>query len=317
MKKGILVLAIIGVCVLLIAPIWAYIIVPPQLIMPEDVNESVTYTGEASMANPANLSQVAGPFDLKIERTYKGVDTVKGGDVLIIDESAVVTIDSPMTPPVTESFKLAVDRESYEHLNEDGDDWDWARYGRFTFGLHPEKKDIEFWLHDINDTVTAKYDGTHTYKGIDVIKYSMTETGPVTKNEVLVTQYAGMAYYYANSVLNGLNYNEDSWVYVDEVSGMIVYIERNIEFSGDVTNIATQETNNVMFSKMSYQFDEATSKDLIDEAKEADDNIQLYESTIPILLLVIGGGMLIVCAVLQVRRYKKAKTPQEELPAQT
>jgi hypothetical protein len=41
MKRASLVLAIIGVCVLLIAPIWAYIIVPPQLIMPENVDESV------------------------------------------------------------------------------------------------------------------------------------------------------------------------------------------------------------------------------------------------------------------------------------
>jgi hypothetical protein len=302
--------------VLLIAPIWAYIIVPPQLIMPENVDESVTYTGETYMANPADLTQEMGPFDLEIERTYEGVDTVKDGEVLIIDESATVTIASPMTPePQLETFKMAVDRESYEHLNEDGDSWDHARQGKFAFGPHPEKKDLEFWLHDINDTVTAEYSGTTTYKGLDVIEYSMSETGPVTKNTELVTTYTGMAYYYGNGILNELDYTEDSRVYVDEVSGMIVYIDRNIEFSGDVLFLATNETKTVTFSKMSYQFDDETTKDLIDQSKEADDNLELHETTIPLAFLIGGAGILIVGVVWHVRKYRKSKAKAEEASA--
>ena len=318
MKRATLVLVIIGVCVLLIAPIWAYIIVPPQLIMPENVEESVTYTGETYMANPTDLTQEMGPFDLEIERKYEGVKTVKDDEVLIIDETAKVTIASPLTPdPQVEEFKLAVDRESYEHLNEDGDSWDYARTGRFTFGPHPEKKDIEFWLHDINDTVTAEYSGTTSYEGLDVIEYSMSESGPVTKNTELVTTYAGMAYYYSNGILNGLNYQEDSSVYVDEVSGMIVYINRNIEFSGDVTFLATNETQSVMFSKMSYEFDEETTDDLVDQAKEADDTLNFYEITIPWAFLIGGAGILGFTVLWHVRKYRKAKAKAQtdEIPA--
>jgi hypothetical protein len=316
MKRATIVLAIIGVCVLLIAPIWAYIIVPPQLIMPDDVEESVSYTGQTYMANPTDLTQELGPFDVEIERTYKGVDTVKNDEVVIIEETATVTINSPLVPePQVESFKLAVDRESYEHVNEDGDSWDFARYGRFTFGPHPEKENIEFWLHDIRDTVTAEYSGTTSYEGIDVIEYTMTESGPVTKNTELVTTYAGMAYVYGNGVLNGLNYQEDSRVYVDEVSGMIVYIERNIEFSGDVTFLGTNETHSVTFSKMSYQFDEETNDELIEKANEADDELQFYESTVPLIFLLSGSGLLAVSVIWYVWKSRKTGSKAKEVAA--
>jgi hypothetical protein len=238
--------------------------------------------------------------------------------VLIIEETAKVTIASPLTPdPQVEEFKLAVDRGSYEHLNEDGDSWDHARYGRFTFGPHPEKKDIEFWLHDINDTVTAEYSGTTSYEGLDVIEYSMSESGPVTKNTELVATYTGMAYYYGSGILNGLNYQEDSSVYVDEVSGLIVYIDRNIEFSGDVTFLATNETQTVTFSKMSYEFDEETTDDLVGQAKEADDTLNFYEITIPWAFLLGGSGILGFTVLWHVRKYRKAKAkPQtDEIPA--
>lgn len=318
MKRATLVLVIIGVCVLLVAPIWAYIIVPPQLILPDDVEESVTYTGETYMADPTDLTQELGPFDLEIDRKYEGVDTVKGDEVLIIEETATATIASPLTPePKIETFKLAVERDSYEHLNEDGDKWDHARYGRFTFGPHPEKKDVEFWLHDINDTVTAKYGGTTTYEGLDVIEYSMSGSKPVTKNDELVEKYAGMAYYYSNGILNGLNYQEDSSVYVEETSGIIVYLDRTVEFSGEVTFLSTNETQTITFSKMSYGFDEETSDRLIDKASEAGDKLEFYEITIPWAFLLGGSGIIGFTVLWHVRKLRKvkAKAQTEEIPA--
>jgi hypothetical protein len=316
LKRASLVLIIIGVCLLIIAPIWAYVIVPPQLILPEDVEESVTYTGETYMANPTDLTQQLGPYDLRVDRSYEAVDSIKDDEVLIIEETATVTIDSPMfTEPQIKSYKLAVERDTYEHYNKDGDSWDYARYGRFTFGPHPEKKDVEFWLHDINDTVIASYIGTTSYKGLDVIEYSMSGTSPVTKNTDLIEKYTGMAYYYGNGILHGLDYQEDSMVYVDEVSGVIVYLDRTVEFSGDVTFMETNETHKVTFSKMSYQFDEETSDYLIDKASDADDKIQFYETTVPLIFLISGSGILVVYAIFHIKNYRKTKAKAEELPA--
>ena len=280
--------------------------------MPEDVEESVTYTGEASMVNPTDLTQEMGPFELNIERTYKGIDTVNNGEAVIIDETAVVTINSPLTPlPETENFKLAVDRNTYEHLDEDGGEWDYAREGQFTFGLNPAKDDIEFWLHDINDTVTAKYDGATTYRGINVNKYNMKSSGQVTKNQGLIDKYTGMAYYYGNSMLHALYYNEDSEVYVDEVSGVILYIDRNIEFSGTVTYLPTNETFDTTFTKMSYTFDDSTTDELVEDAKELDSQLNLYGTTIPTMILVSGVLVLLIGITKKVRDVKKNKNNSE------
>ena len=318
MKRASLILAIIGVCVLLIAPIWAYIIVPPQLILPDDVEQSVTYEGEAYMANPTDLTEEMGPYDLEIERTYEGVKTVNDDEVLIIEETAKSMIDSPLTPdPKVKTYTLAIERDTYEHLNEDGDQWDYARYGRFTFGPHPEKKDVEFWLHDINETVTAKYIGTTTYEGLDVIEYSMSGSKPVTKNMDMVQKYAGMAYYYGNGVLNELIYQEESMVYVTEASGVIVYLDRTVQYYGDVTFLSSNETHRVTFSKMSYGFNEETSDKLIDKATEADEKLELYEFTIPLAFLIGGSGILVFTGIWHLRKYRKlkAKAEPEEIPA--
>ncbi len=308
MKKLGWTLITVGIVLLVFIPVWNYVIMPPQLVMPEDVDESISYTGQASMANPADLEHLLGPFDLTINRTYKGIDTVNDGEALIINETAEITINSPLSPPITEQFMLAVDRRSYEHLPEDGDGWDHARSGRFTFGLHPEKEDIEFWLHDINDTVIAEYSGTTTYKGINVIKYEMNQEGPVLKNQELITMYASMAYYYSNSALNALYFKEDSQVYVDEISGIILYIDRNIEFNGNLTNMHTNETYDAVFSKMSYEFDDATTDRLVKDAKEADAQLTLFEITIPIALFGLGIIFAIAGILSQIRSGKKNET---------
>jgi len=312
MKKIIWSIALIGVIILVIAPIWSFAILPPQLIMPEDVDESVTYTGEASVANPQNLTQLAGPFDLTINRSYVGIDTTNDGNAVILEETAVVNIDSPFTPPQTEKFIMAVDRKTYEHLNEDDEKWDHPRYGKFTFGLHPPKEDVDFWLHDINDTVVAKYDGTTTYEGFSVIKYSMKDTRQITKNAQLIDTYAGMAYYYGNSYLNGLYFKEDSYVYVDEISGIILYIDRNTELVGDFTHIPSNMNFNVTLSKMSYKFDEVTSDKLLKDARAADDNIVFVETIIPITIIVIGAVILIIGIVFIVYKKRKEKRAQTD-----
>jgi uncharacterized membrane protein len=304
-------LLVIGIIFLIIAPIWMFIIAPSQLIVPEDVDESVTYTGTASMANPMDLTQLAGPFDLTINRSYEGIDTAKDDEVVIINEKATVKIDNPMVPVEEETFLMAVDRKTCEHLNEDGDSWDYARSGQFTFGFHPEKKDTEFWLHDINDTVIAKYEGTTTYEGINVIEFSMKEDMPVTKNQDLINKYAGLAYYYGGNVLNSLMFKEYSTVYVDETSGMIVYIDRNTEFYGEVFSPAANASQTVTFAKMSYKFDEETSEQLIEDAKDADYSMQMFENNIPLIFALIGIVFVILGIVLNVRS-KKANKPESE-----
>lgn len=283
------------------------------MLIPEDVEQSVSYAGEASTANPSNITQLMGPFDLKIDRTYKGTGTTQNGDVVLIDESAILMVDSPMVPDQTESFKLAVDRKTCEHLEEEGNDWDFARSGRFTFGIHPEKEDIEFWLHDINDTVLAKYDGTTVYEGINVIKYSMNDYGLVTKNQKLVERFAAVAIYLGNSNLNSLYFREDSMVYVDEISGLIVYIERNSEFYGDVTHKLTNQNQTIIFSKMSYTFDDETSKDLIKQAKDTGALIQMFEIFIPLTFMIIGFVLILVSVALRVRLVNKEKKMSEEM----
>ncbi len=291
-----------------------YIIVPSQLRIPENVKESVTYTGEASVANPMNLTKLEGPYKLTIDREYKGVGTAKNGDVVIIEEKAEVKVDSPMVPTQKESFKLAVNRETCEHLDEDGDDWDFARQGHFVFGIRPEKKDLEFWLHDINDTVIAKYEGTKTYEGISVIEYTMKDTQPVIKNQALIKQYSAMAYYFGSSNLNELYFEEDSVVYVDELSGMIVYIQRNVEFTADITYLPTNESRTVTLSKMSYEFDDETSKEMIQLAKDTDFQIHMFEIFLPIIYIMMGVAILITSIVLHKRWVKKQTETTQALP---
>jgi hypothetical protein len=307
MKKLFYLLFVMGIIALIIVPTWTYAIVPSKMVMPDDINESVTFTGEASVVNPANFSQLMGPFDLNIERTYVGIGNAEGGNAVILDETVIMTIDSPMTPPETRNYLLAVDKKTYEHLKEDGEDWDYARDGQFTFGLHPEKMDTEFWLHDLNDTITAKYDRTTSYKGINVIKYSMNGIVPITKNTELLTTYTGLAYYYGNSNLNTLHLVEDSFVYVDEVSGMIVYFERNSEMTGDFTHIPTGAVFTATLSEMSYQYDDESTDALVSDAKEADSTIVFYEFTMPLIIAAIGISLILIAVVLRIRNKRKEK----------
>jgi len=311
-KKFYLALVVLGIIFFVIAPLWMFIIAPTQLMIPEDVSESVTYTGEASIANPMNLTQLAGPFELTIEREYQGIDTVQNGQVVIINETAKVTINSPLTPVQEEKYLLAVDRKTCEHLDEDGSSWDHARQGQFTFGFHPEKKDREFWLHDINDTVTAKYDGTTTYEGINVIRYSMQDDIQVTNNQELLNTYTGLAYYYGNSILNALYLNEDTTVYVDDTSGMIVYLDRTTEFYGEVFNLNTNTSQTITFSKMTYKFDEDTSEKLIKDAKNAAFSMQMVENNLPLLFLVIGIGFMATSYALNVHTHRLEERVSEE-----
>lgn len=312
MKKFCLALVVIGIIFFVIAPLWMFIIAPSQLMIPEDVSESITYTGEASVANPQDLSQLAGPFNLTIEREYRGIDTIKNGQVIIINETAKVTIESPFTPVEEQSYLMAVNRKTCEHLNEDGASWDHARTGQFTFGFHPEKKDRKFWLHDINDTVTAEYDGTTKYEGLNVIKYSMKGDIPVTNNEELVTQYAGLTYYYGNSILNTLYLKEDTTVYVDDTTGMIVYLDRTTEFYGEVFNLQTNTTHSITYSQLSYKFDDETAERLVKDAKNAAFSMGMVENNLPILFLVIGIGFIATSYALNVHAHRLAERETEE-----
>ena len=305
MKKLFYLLLVVGIVALIIVPTWTYAIVPSKLVMPEDVNESVTFTGEASVANPEDFSQLMGPYELNIERSYMGIGNAGYGDAVILSETVVMEIDNPMIPPETRTYLLAVDKRTFEHLDEDGADWDYARDGQFTFGPYPEKKDAEFWLHDLNYTINAKYDRMDSYKGLNVLKLSMNERVQITKNPELLETYTGLAYYYANSKLDALYLVENSYIYVDEISGMIVYFERNSKLSGELTHMATGESSTVIFSEMLYNYDDETSDALVNDAKETNNTIAFYETTVPIIIMVIGTLIILTAIALRISRIKR------------
>ena len=305
MKKLFYLLLVVGIVTLVIVPTWTYAIVPSKLVMPEDVNESVTFTGEASVANPQDFSQLMGPYDLNIERSYEGIGKTDDGDAVILSESVTMEIDNPMIPPETRTYVLAVDKRTFEHLDEDGAEWDHARNGQFAFDPYPEKKDVEFWLHDLNDTITVKYKGMDSYKGLNVLWYTINDRVQITKNPELLETYSGLAYYYANSRLDALYLKENSYFYVDEISGIIVYFARNSKLSGELTELSTDESSTVILSKMIYNYDDESSDTLVNDAKEVDKDIEFYETTVPIIIMVIGTLIILAAVALKLSKIRR------------
>ena len=102
---------------------------------------------------------------------------------------------------------------------------------------------------------------------------------------------------YAESRLDALYLEENSYIYVDEVSGMIVYFARNTKLTGELTHLATNEKSTVILSKMIYNYDDESSDALVDDAKEVDSQMKFYQTTVPVIILVIAT-LIILAAVL-------------------
>lgn len=162
-----LMLAIAAAAVISI-PLWLLVAAPELEKMPTDYRSQVEFVGELSWLEPG-AEKISEPFPFEDTMTHRVL--ARKGDVLIIQANVIAK--DPASGDIFWEAKerMGVHRATRKHVPGFGDV---DREGYFTFPLHVEKRDYEFWYAGLLAKGDWVFQREETLSGLKVYVFAFS-----------------------------------------------------------------------------------------------------------------------------------------------
>jgi hypothetical protein len=171
------VLAILGVILIAVGLVIAFVIVPGMKQFPDDVDTTRFYTGTVPVQlNPATFEFMTN-LNVDLKRHFMTVET--DGDLALVKEEQTLSVqEGPVLQQIVKYH--AIDRKTMEAVKNYPDKWNENEniYGREGLSLGwpigTEKKDYPGWSDDYRAIVPLKYEGEVEHPRAKIKTYYFT-----------------------------------------------------------------------------------------------------------------------------------------------
>jgi len=323
--------AVLGVLCLAAAAILAWVVVPNQAQLPGDTNVKRQYSGTAKLLlNPQALAsgQVNQAMLINVpitaERTVQVLAT--DGDAAQVRDSRSLTAANGQAVGSTQAT-YAVDRKSLEPASSYPPSWTVIQQQGLTVSwpFGSEKTDYTGWVNETQTTTPIKYRREESRQGVDTYVYQASPAAqPIKDPQVLATlpqalpvdaltalaavlpipddvraQLAQALPTLTQPIPLSYTYQAQTTYWVSPATGEVVDTQRE-----EIRKAGLQLPNGqtiaavIPIYDVTIAFTDDSAQAAAQDAKDNGDKIQLYGTTVPLILLIVGIVSLIVAALL-------------------
>jgi Porin PorA len=330
MRKWGVAVAVLGVLMLAGAALLRYVVVPGGQELPADTSEKITYVGELTSLNQAALESgdtenATSTVPVRVARHVQVLQAE--GDKARVSDAAVVTdTESGRTLSDTENF-YTVDRKTLVSVPNFTDEPAEKAEGLVIgYPIGTEKYNYVGWLQEVRDTGHSLYSGEEEVKGLSVYKFTGTYSAPLPEDQlppggatsvpkadlVGLTTAMGLPADLQKQLKAALpalpdeipltyTYGQNDRYLVEPTTGVIVDMTRTTRISTGMVGLGDMQLP-VYTLTVRYTPDNVT--DMVNKAQDSLDQLRLYGTTIPLVLLVAGIVCLAVALPMMLHRRK-------------
>ena len=335
----------LGIGLLAAAGVLAFVVVPGQAKFPADVDTTSVYEGRLdvrfdtdALARGDLAELFVRDVDVTVENRTRTLDV--DGDLALVGTEGVA-LDPDGTQIRTSDGLYVIDRVTMLTTN----DHDWQDVpergeGLVTgFPIGTEARDYTGWSDEIGDTVPLRYERTEERAGVETYVFTSSITNGVVVDEdtlslvpdalpkdvivqlastielpdALAGQLDALIPLLPDPVPLGLAYSGRTTLWVEPTTGVVIDLERTESRAAflDVP-VIPMVVPVVDVWAWSYAATDATVAAAVDTAEDAASRLQLFGTTLPIVLVVLGLAG-IAYGLLGGRRVRAEHTPDREL----
>jgi hypothetical protein len=341
-------LALLGVAGLAGAAALYWVVVPDRAQLPEDTNVTRQFDGTAAvLLNPAGLATgdmskvLLRNVPVTAERTVNTVAT-DGGVAQVRDVRTLQSADGQSLGRSEAVY--AVDRKTLEAAKNHPDSWTVVDHQGLTVSwpIGAEQREYVGWVSDTQSTTPIKYVGTEQRGGIDTYVYEATVApAPIKDQQALGALPKSLPPQVAGPLLSALplpdalkaqlaqllpqltsdvplNYTYESTTkyWVEPETGVVVDADRR-----EVRKVGMELPGGRSVPPSIAVFDVSTS--MVDasvtaaagDASESRDQLNLYGTTLPLILGGAGALLLIVAIVVLATGRRRPDSGPDSAPA--
>ncbi len=343
-----IVLAVIGVLCLAAAAILTWVIVPNQAQLPANENTTRQFDGTAKLLlNPqaistGNLSAaLLTNVPVKVDRNVKTIAT--SGGVAQVRDTRTLTTATGQTVGRTEAT-YAVDRKTLEATTNHPSSWNVTNAKGLTVSwpIGADKKDYTGWVQETQTTTPLKYLREETKQGVSAYVYQATSQSQPIKDPQVLSQLPTALPVSTLSALSAVlpitpdvkaalakalprltapvplsyTYQVQSTYWVEPKTGIVVDNQREDIRRAGLTLAGQTMAGVLPVFDVATAFTSQSVKAAATDAKNNKNKLQLYGTTLPLVLLVVGVILLLIgiALILLARRAPGAMQPRPVQP---
>jgi len=340
-------LGVLGVLCLAAAAILKWVVTPNEAKLPSDQNTTRQYEGNAKiLLNPQALST----GDLtKAVLVNTPVKANRNAKVLAVQDNAAEmqdtrTLATASGEPIGETqATYAVDRKTLEATPDHPSSWQVTAAQGLTVSwpIGAEKKDYTGWVQETQATTPLKYLRQETKQDLTTYVYqSSSQPAPITDPQVLKTlpqalpagtlaalsselplppdvksQLSAQLPQLTQSVPLSYTYQVNSTYWVEPTTGIVIDIQRE-EIRKAGLSVGGKTLASVLpVYDVTTAYTSTTASDAAAEAKDDKNKINLFGTTLPLILLIVGILALLAALLLFLLSRRSPAGTQPSPPA--
>ncbi len=327
-----------GLALVVVGLVVRFAIVPGQKQFPDDVDTTRVYTGTLDIVNAQALASgdLAGAFltDVPVDVERRVTTEQVEGDLALVRSKADIIGPNGQVIIGSDDW-YTIDRKTMEHVaNFTSEQRVFeGREGLVVgFPIGTEPQDYPGWNGDPRTPMTLAYTGEEQRGGIDTYVFEFTTEPEIIQDPATLANFptavpkdliVGLSQVVElppevaealPAVLPGLpdplplayTYETDAKLWVDPVTGILVDIERNdVRRAVLDLDLLPNPVPLASVYDLTYTSPPETLAEAVADAEDDGGRIQLFESTIPLVLLGLGVLLLVTAgAVLYFTRPK-------------
>jgi Porin PorA len=335
-------LAVLGVLCLAAAAILKWVAVPSGAKLPSDENATRQYDGNAKiLLNPQALNtgnlKSALLFNTPVKATRNVKALATSGDVAEVQDTRTLTTANGQPVGNTQAT-YAVDRKTLEATSDHPSTWQVtpAKGLTVSWPIGAEKKDYTGWVQETQTTTTLNYMRQETKQGLTTYVYqTSTHPAPIKDPQVLnalpkalpvsalralssvlplppdvKAQLSAVLPRLTQPVPLSYTYQVNSTYWVEPTTGLVVDTQReDIRTAG--LSLAGQSLAAGPVFDVTTAFTSTSVANAASDAKDKKNTIDLFSTTLPLILLIIGIlALLAALLVFLLTRRVRADTGQ-------
>jgi len=322
-----------------------YVVVPAGQALPADTNEKIVYAGTLTTANQkalesGDVGNATSSVPVRVDRQVTALET-EGNKARVSDAALVTNTRTGETVSDTTYF-YNVDRKTLMSITNLTDQPAEKAEGLVIgYPIGTEKVNYVGWLQEVQKTGHVLYDGTGEVKGLPVYDFGGTFSTPLAADQIpsggmssvpkgdlvdmvtalglpddLQKQLQDALPVLPSSVPLDYTYTQDDAYSVEPTTGIIVDMTRKTTVS---VGMAGFESLRFPVYELTVRYTPANVTSMVNKAQDGLDQIQLYGTTIPVALTVLGLVLLAVSVpmMLHRRREPEVAPPTPPRPRET
>jgi len=335
-------LVVLGVLCLAAAAVLAWVVVPQRKQLPADTDTTRQYTGTAKvLLNPQALATgdlrnaLLTNVPVTAQRTVKALAT--DGDAAQVSDARVLNTATGQRIGGTEAT-YAVDRTSLEAATNVPSGWTVTPHQGLTVSwpIGAKQQDYTGWVNETQSTTPLRYVRQDTKGGLATNVYQANTQAAMIKDEQVLgtlpkalpvsalaaltsvlpipaeaqAQLAQVMPSLSDPVPLSYTYESTSTFWVEPTTGIVVDIQREEIRKAAIGLPSGGALASLPVYDVTTAFTQQSVTGAAQDAQDKKNSIEMYGTTLPLILLIVGLIALVVGAVLLIAR--RSAAPQLE-----